>query len=137
MIKSVPKLIKYFLLTGLYFFLSASVVLASSVTNKATKTTANKDNGFSAVSSLWTDLKTAPFLSAENILRFSRILSLIFAILFINVVLIGAFRYIVTSNDDKVAKSRREIVIGLVGVLLTFCVYFWISAILVKMKVVL
>jgi hypothetical protein len=128
------KKIKNFFWIGWVWILSVPMVSAASTVSQTTHSTSskNKTSGFDQ----WvTDLKEAPFFSSENILRGLRVLALVFAILFINILLVGSFRYIVMSGDDNVAKSRRDIAIGLTGTLLAFCVYFWASAVLIKAKV--
>lgn len=113
-----------------------AVLSASSKSNKtkaAAQASSKTNDPFGGWSGWFDDFKTSPFFSAENILRGARVLSLFFAIFFINLVLVAAFRYIVTTNDEKVAKSRQEIAIGLTGTILVFCFYFWASTVLVKM----
>ncbi|MFH1252812.1 MAG: hypothetical protein V1664_00555 [Candidatus Uhrbacteria bacterium] len=129
-----------FFFSAIVFVLSAPVALAatSNSANKTVSSTAAKSSSsdFLNIGKWLDDFNSTPFLAPENLLRLVRVLALVFAILFINILLVGSFRSMINGLDDSVAKSRREIVIGLSGTLVVFFIYFWASAMLVKLQTV-
>lgn len=68
-------------------------------------------------------------ISPDLIWRGLRVVATLFGILFINILLAGAFRYAVSSGrDDVVVECRREIIIGLLGTAAMLCLFFIASA---------
>jgi hypothetical protein len=72
--------------------------------------------------------------SIEIAYRIVRVLSVVFALLFINMILAGSFRYMVTSIDDNVLKARKNIIVGSLGTMVFICLYFLATAAIVRIE---
>jgi len=72
---------------------------------------------------------------AELLFRGLRVVAVVFAIVFINVLLIGAMKYMVASGrDETVSECRQKIVFGGAGTVLMFFLYYLASIALVKIE---
>ena len=79
-------------------------------------------------------IPTFSTVQVELVYRIVRVLSVVFSILFINMILIGSFSYMVTSNDDKVLAARKQIIIGATGTIFFICLYLMATAAILRLE---
>lgn len=112
----------------LCWLLTAPAVLAAA--NAASRASTKPKTSESWLTSAFSSISSSlPDVSPDLIWRGLRVAASLFGILFINILLAGAFRYSISSGrDDMVAASRRQIIIGLLGTTAMLCLFFIASA---------
>ena len=71
----------------------------------------------------------------ELLFRGLRVVSVVFAIVFINILLVGAMKYVIASGrDDAVRECRGKVVMGGIGTMVAFFLYYFASVALLKIE---